>query len=360
MAIAVFYGGRSCEHDVSVVTGVQTLANFKTEGYVPVYIDRNGRWLVPDEWRILSAYRGEIKGKRCFVKPRDRMLYIGRGRKYKRIDAAIICCHGAGGEDGELQGVLQSAGIPYTGGGIAASAVGLDKRLSRRAFAAAGLSVVEGITAERSEYENSLRALIERAAALTYPLIVKPASTGSSIGVSRANDGKELIKALNLAFEWDDAVVIERALSDFIELNCAVLGGAGRVPEPSEVEMPARLSEILSYADKYERGGLSGKGGRSFPADIPSELRAQVRSCAAAAFNAVNASGVARVDFLYDKASGTLFVNEINTVPGSLALYLIGDARQTLATLVDIAKAEYDRREARSYRYESRIIHGKQ
>lgn len=326
MVVAVFYGGRSCEHDVSIITGIQAAKTLTGHEVVPVYINRKGGWIVPKKYDEIEAYKkGEVVGKSAFMKPDDAYLYIGRGRRFKKIDVALLCVHGLNGEDGTLQGLLKLSGVPFTGSGVGASAAGLNKGLMKRLFSAAGLPVLPFIEAERDEYENALTALIDRAKVLGFPLIVKPTNLGSSIGISVAHDFRELITALNVAFEWDNAVVVERALADFTELNCAVIGRGRRLAE-SEIERPLGAGEILSYADKYERGGFKGaESGRRFPADIPEELREQVRAYAARAFSALGASGIARVDFLLDNASGELYVNEINTIPGSLALYLFPD-----------------------------------
>ncbi len=358
MAIVVFYGGKSCEHDVSVITGVQALHLLDGEHAIAVYIDRNGKWLVPKTWQSVSQYRGEVKGRSAYVRSGEPWLYVGKGKRLAKIDVAVLCCHGAYGEDGCLQGILQSADVPYVGSGVAASAIGLDKRLSKRAFAGAGLRLLPYLEVERNEYENELRQLIKRASVLGYPLIVKPSSCGSSIGIRLARNAKQLITALGVAFQWDDYVVIEQALENFTEYNCGVIG-AGNNLRASEVEKPAKLDEILTYADKYERGGLSGKGARAFPADISVELSTEIKEKAVAAATAIGASGIARVDFLFDEEEGKLYINEINTLPGSLALYLFDDKKAALDEIISVAKKAANARNSLSYKYESGIIRGK-
>lgn len=323
MKVAVFFGGKSVEHDVSVITGIMAMNLLSSGGHevIPVYITREGEWTLRRE-RDARAYRGEVRAKRLFVRPNDPSIYAGRGRRYATPDVALLCVHGAGGEDGGLPAILESAGIAYTGSGICASAAGLNKRVSKALFAAAGLNVLPYVAVTRREYENELAAVIERIRALGGEVIVKPASLGSSIGVSRAADGRGIIAALALAFTFDGCAVVERALDGFIELNCAVLSD-GRTAEVSEVERPLRPGEFLTFSDKYEGGAFSGgERGREFPAGIPAELRDEVRRGALEAYRAIGAEGAARVDFLYDPAEQKLYVNEINTVPGSLALYL--------------------------------------
>ena len=392
MIVAVFYGGRSCEHDVSVITGVQAAGLLHGHEVIPVYVDRDGKWLFVKDYDDLRAYsKGTVKGKPVFLKPGDPYLYIGRGKRFIKPDVALLCNHGAGGEDGTLQGALQLSGIAYTGSGVAGSAAGMDKRMSKRLFALAGLPVVNYIEADRYRYENELKSLVGEAKALGYPLIVKPASLGSSIGVRIVQNGKEFISALNVAFEWDNAVIAEKALEDFTELNCAVVGGNGKFAV-SEPEKPFSSGGFLSYRDKYEGGGFKGEGsGRQFPANIDGKLRAQVRLNAAKAFKSVAAGGIARVDFLYDNAQGNLYVNEINTIPGSLALYLFphglsfesmsslvesdgapvkteesagptkfgGGSADVLNELLRLAVSERDARESLKYRFVSPAAHGK-
>lgn len=392
MTVAVFYGGKSCEHDVSIVTGVQTAKLLEEFDVVPVYIDRGGKWNYVKRYDDVAAYRkGRIKCKKVFMKPGDDALYLNGGRRFKKIDVAVLCTHGAGGEDGALQGFLQLCGVAYTGSGIAASAIGMDKILAKKMFAAAGLKVTDYFIVKRHEYENALLGVVEKAKAAGYPLMIKPACLGSSIGIGKACNAKEFITALNAAFEWDNTVIAEKALDDFTELNCAVLKD-GENYFVSEAERPLSADGFLSYADKYERGGLKGAGGRIFPADIDTELRKEVRESAVKAFDAVGASGIARVDFLFDNNEKQLYVNEINTIPGSLALYLFpsgpanaaqapdaneknensgkdkgsfGGAKygegnvDALKMLISVAVKERDARERLRYKYESPVLRAK-
>lgn len=377
MVVAVFFGGRSCEHDVSVITGLQAIKLLHGYDVVPVYIDREGKWMLPATLDP-AAYRGRVKGRPLYLRPGDPYLYAGRGRRWKKADVALLCVHGAGGEDGCLQGILESSGVAYTGSGVGASAIGMDKRASKKMFAFAGLNVVEYTEAERAEYESGLLGIIARADEIGRDVIVKPASLGSSIGISLASDHRALIAALSVAFAWDNAVVIERALKDYIELNCAVyLDGEKTVV--SKPERPLGRDAFLSFADKYERGAFGGGQTRQFPADISPELTDEVQKSARVAYEAVGASGIARVDFLYDGAEKKLYVNEINTVPGSLALYLFPDENEDmgaeksakscakfgsgsaklLSVLLDAAIKEKRKREKPSYRYDGNVMRRK-
>ncbi|MBQ8882842.1 MAG: D-alanine--D-alanine ligase [Clostridia bacterium] len=323
MKIAVFYGGKSCEHGVSIITGVSVLSTLSADGVevYAIYIDKGGRWWNVKNYAQISAYSdGTLKKKRASIFAGENCIYIGK--KQVKIDCAVICAHGAYGEDGCLQGILQSSFIPYTGSGVLGSAVGMDKAQSKTAFLSSGLAVVDGITVDRYEWENGVIELLQKAKGLGYPLVVKPRSLGSSIGVGVAHDGKELLTALGTAFCWDNGVIIEKMVQNAVEFNCAVLFD-GENYITSEVERPMTSDEILTFADKYERGGFKGEGLRQFPAVISAKLKEEIQNNAVKAFKAVGCDGIARVDFLFNGEN--LFVNEINTIPGSLALYLFPD-----------------------------------
>ena len=321
MKIAVFYGGKSCEHNVSVVTGVGVCSSLALDGeeIYPIYIDFDGRWWFVKNYSNLSSY-GDIK--KLKVKPAHLVAgqkYLMVGRKKVQIDCAVLCLHGAYGEDGCIQGALSLSFIPYTGSGVLGSALGLDKAYCKLAFAQNGLPVVDYFTVGKNEWKSERKAVEISAQNLGYPLVVKPRNLGSSIGVSVANNHEELGSALDLAFNWDSGAVVEKRVENLTEYNCAVIFD-GKNYEPSEIEKPLALDEILSFADKYERGGFKGVGGRQFPALIDEELKLKIQNYAIAACKSVMAEGIVRVDFLFNGQD--LFVNEINTIPGSLALYL--------------------------------------
>ncbi|MDR0425646.1 MAG: D-alanine--D-alanine ligase [Clostridiales bacterium] len=359
MNIAVIYGGKSCEHNISVITGVQVLNAVKGHNVVPIYIDNRGIWHTGKNLGDINNYkqRGRLKTRRVYLKPGDGYLYAERHKRLAAIDCAVLCNHGAGGEDGSLQGLLQLCGIPYTGSGVAASACGMDKALMKKLFKADRLPVVPYAAVTREAFDADIKAVFARLKKLGYPVIVKPASGGSSIGIGMAHDGKELLNALHVAFMWDNTVVAERALTDFVELNCAVLGDRETVIT-SEVEQPVGWSEFLSFADKYEKSKFkSENGGRLMPAAVPDETRAAVREAAERAFRSVGAAGVARVDFMLDRAADKLYVNEINTIPGSLAHYLFSfdgmDFSALLDRLIGLAVKEKERQDRLQFVYTS-------
>ncbi len=348
MTVAVIFGGKSCEHNVSIVTGVQTLGEIPSgHKAVPVYIDESGVWHTGKEYCSMETYRdrkNSYPGKEVHLRPASPYLYAKNGKKLYKIDCCVICAHGVNGEDGSLQGLLQLSGIAYTGSKVAASAAGMDKDMMKRLFAAAELPCVPYVLLSGDEYVNdSYSALGKIKNTLTFPMIVKPSRAGSSIGIGIAHDYNELFGAVRVALEWDTEVIIEKALTDFEEYNCAVLCG-----KPSEVEKPVGWKEFLTYEDKYL--SKSESVGREFPAAIDDGLRDRIKEYAVRAYNAVGAEGVARVDFMY--ADGELYVNEINTVPGSLAAYFYdGGTSEVVEKMLDAAVKTHNARRRLKYVY---------
>ena len=334
--IAVFFGGRSCEHDISIITGLQAMSACKKK-CVGVYIDGDGVWWAAECFDSVSAVRNNrFDGKKVHLRPDDSYLYHKNKRLYK-VDAALLCMHGILGEDGSLQGLLEMCGIPYTGSGVMASSVGMNKIKSKETFIAAGLNVLPFVTTTRLEYNKDKTAVIKKAEALVYPVIVKPCNLGSSIGISVANDRPSLLSALDIAFEWDDVLIIEKALVDFTEVNCAVLGDSyDDEVTVSDTEQPVGWKSFLTFSDKYSGDVKSTR--HKIPAAVGEEKNEIIQALAERAFRAVGCSGVARIDFMVKGED--IYVNEINTIPGSLASPLF--ARQMpfsglIEKLIDIA-----------------------
>lgn len=348
MNVDVFFGGRSCEHNVSVVTGVQAMAEFPSEHKaIPVYIDEKGVWHTGKEYTDIAFYAEPKKsypGKEVHLRPSSPYLYAKNGKKLHKLDCCLLCNHGLYGEDGCLQGLMELSGIPYTGSGVLASSVGMDKSVMKKLFAQAGLPVLPYVTVTAREYVQDSYSALERIKEnLRYPLIVKPCNLGSSIGIAIARDVNGLYTAIRTALEWDGSAVIENALEEFEEFNCSVLCG-----EASEVEKPVGWKDFLTYEDKYL--SKSDSIGREFPANISDELRGKIRDAALAAARAVGADGVSRVDFLYK--DGELYVNEINTIPGSLSGYFWdGGTARVIAQIIERAKERHAAKKRLKYAY---------
>lgn len=369
LRVGVIFGGRSPEHDISIITAQQVIAALDVEKYevVPIYITKDGSWYTGSKLMRLDTFTNETLDTRklvpVFIAPglqarifsRSRILRWYQGAVPLYMDVAFPAVHGPFGEDGTLQGLLELANIPYIGSGVVGSAVGMDKLVMKAVFKGQGLPILPYLGFSRSQWERSRESAIKEIAdTLPYPVFVKPANLGSSIAVSKAKDRQSLIEALTLAANYDRRLVVEKGLDDPIEVNCAVMGNEDLKVSPCE--QPIRHHDFLSFEDKYIHGGKSGgmKGAdRLIPAPLAPELTVQIQNFAMKAFKACDCRGVARIDFLMDKDNGDVFINEINTIPGSLASYLwqhAGIDFTTLCdTLIDLAMENFREKERTTY-----------
>lgn len=358
MIVGVFFGGKSCEHNISVVTGMQVVKAVSVSNRaVPIFVDNEGVWWTGKELGELSTYKNleKTKKQKVYLMPGSRTLYTEGGKKHFTLDCAFLCMHGFGGEDGAIQGLLTLCGVPFTGSGITASALCMDKTYTKKVLRECGISSVDYAVATKKEFEKSEDDTIKNIKkTLRYPLIVKPTKTGSSIGVMLANDDNGLLEALKGAFKWDNTAIVELALTDFTEFNCAVVDGDDDLIA-SEIEKPIGWKNFLSYSDKYFVKG--GGSGRIFPADIDSELTNAIKTLAKKSYKALSCSGVARVDFLLKDEN--LYVNEINTIPGAMANYLfsVGENKMDFAELcvraIKVARQNKSEQDSISYVYKS-------
>lgn len=341
--VAVFFGGRSVEHEVSVISGLQAYAALDREKYfpVPVYQAKDGAFYVGKALSDIKNYR-DIKtllksASRVDIIAENGSFYLRkRGALRKnlyRIDVAFPVFHGTNGEDGAFQGLMEQLGLPYVGCGVTASAAGMDKYLMKAAFAYAGVPCLPCVKLTRADYYKDVENTVASAEKnIGYPMIVKPFNLGSSVGIGKATDKDTLKAALENVYQYTSAALCERCIEDLREINCSVLGDEENAL-PSVCEEPRGAKDFLSYADKYQ-GGSKGKTGgakasggmsslsRVIPAPISQELTEKAQKTAVAAFRALGCEGVSRVDLMIDGKTGELFVNEINTIPGSLSFYL--------------------------------------
>jgi D-alanine-D-alanine ligase len=355
--VGVAFGGRSVEHDVSILTGLQALSVLEERhAPIPIYISRSGRWYTGDTLRELSTYQhdgGDPDAEEVhFDLHNGRLLRAssggptllrgrrsgGRGRESIELDVVVLATHGTQGEDGCLQGALELARLPYVGPPVGAAAAAMDKTTTKAILAQAGLPVLEHLALRRAEWEGDRSEVLARAgAAFDLPVYVKPASLGSSVGVSRCATHAELSNALELVFELDRMCLIEPAVEGGVEVNCAVIGRPGLPPRASLCEQPVAAESFLSFEDKY-MGGAKNEGmkgaQRLIPAPISDALTAEVKELAAKAFTTFSCAGVTRVDFLID-ANERVYINELNTIPGSFSFYLWEPAGLPFADLMD-------------------------
>lgn len=336
--MGVIFGGRSVEHDVSVVTGQQIMRAFPAEKYevVPLYIDRAGRWFTGEPLTEIKTFQEDVRNvpgvlpvvlspdvrhHGLIVNPLPSGLFAKP--EARRLDVVFPAIHGSHGEDGTLQGLFELADLPYAGCGVLASALANDKWLSKQILKQNGVPVVDGLCFTRRQWEENPDAILEQIkAAYTWPVFIKPATLGSSIGIGRADNDALLRASIDVAANLDRRFLIEPAILGCVEINCSVLGD-DRNLRASALEQPLSWEEFLTYEEKYLRGGEGMKSAdRIIPAPLTPELTERIQAIAKAAFAAVDGRGIARIDFLVRPEQGEVFLNEINTLPGSLSFYL--------------------------------------
>ena len=392
LRVAVLFGGPSVEHDVSIISAQQLMAVMEPRHEpIPVYLARDGRWWTGDALREIGSFGRDVPAgaEPCELRlGRDGAPFAipgssrFKGDRDLQVDAAINSIHGTGGEDGSLLGALELSGVPYVGGGVAAAAVAMDKRLGKLVFREAGVEVCPHTVLHRDEWSRDRATALQRAAEQGIPCYVKPVSLGSSIGVARVTDPAELEEALELAFELDLTALVEPALDDHVEVNVAILGSRTTGLRASEVEQPVRDAEAaLSFEDKYLRS--AGKGGESkgatsgakeggsegmasadriIPAPISGAAAEAVVDAAKRAHLGLGFFGVVRYDFFLKDTEGApeVVLNEANTVPGSFAFYLFEPAGlpfpELADALLDVAFAEAAERRATTRTFESVLI----
>lgn len=341
--VAVMFGGKSVEHEISVISALQAAEHLDRNKYeiIPIYISKQGKMYTGEQIGKIEAYKNinELlkKSRQIILTNEDGKVVMVDypvkfhfGKKNNMvIDVVLPVVHGTNVEDGTLQGYLKTLGVPFAGCDVLASAVGMDKHVMKLVFRDAGIPVLDSKCFLKTDFiDNEEKVISAIEAAFSYPVIVKPVNLGSSVGISKANNQAELTESLDLAFQFAATVLVERAITNLREINCAVLGDIYEA-EASECEEPLNATDILSYEDKYLAGGKS-KGGskgmaslsRKIPADISHEQRELIRGMAVKAFQAIGGNGVARIDFMIDTTDNTVYLNEINTIPGSLAFYL--------------------------------------
>ena len=381
LQIGVFYGSRTCEHDVSIISAVQLMRAADKEKYdiIPVYISKQGEWFTGEALLDMSTYTPFDPGKKGVVRVNPDITagshaltriehgkgLLGKDREVvvARLDCAIPVFHGMHGEDGTVQGLLELCNLPYSSSCVGASAIGMDKVYMKQFFRGAGFPILPDCWFLRRAWEKDrAQVMNEIEVKLPYPVFVKPASLGSSIGVSRANDRKELEEALELAFDFDRKVLVEKGLNKPLELNCSVLGYNGE-SKASEIEMPVTGGDLLTYLDKYgATGGSKGMASlkRVLPAPIEPELRDKIQKLSVEIFNNMDCKGVVRIDYMYDATSDEIYITEINTLPGSMAFYLWEATgmpyREMIDHLVEFAMEAQREKDDSNYAYASNIL----
>lgn len=387
--VGVLFGGKSVEHEVSIISALQACQSFDREKYdiLPIYMTRDNTFYIGEEVGKIEAYR---EGIPALLKKSQQVRLIGEGgqlllercpaKKFgnsilDRVDLIFPIVHGTNVEDGALQGYLKTLGVPFVGCDVLASAVGMDKYVMKTVWAASGLPVLPCLRIDHKRYLSGSEAFLDRVEGkIGYPVIVKPVNLGSSVGIRKAENRQELSDALDYAFQFASRVLVERAVQNLKEINCSVLGDYEKA-EASECEEPVSHDRILTYDEKYLGGGKQGgaKSGesegmaslsRKIPADITPEEREKIRTLAVEAYQALDCCGLSRIDFMMDSATRQIWLNEINTIPGSLAFYLwepVGvPYKEVLSRMIDLAfKRERENGEI-TYSFDTNILAGAQ
>ncbi|MGN0773985.1 MAG: D-alanine--D-alanine ligase family protein [Candidatus Ventricola sp.] len=361
--IAVIFGSRSCEHDVSIISALQLIEAAKTAGFTvtPVYISREGLWYTGEALTSIETFRefnpmgkgitrvnldvSANAGDLWAWPPQRAGLFAKVPAPIAHIDAAIPVLHGLHGEDGTVQGLLEMANIPYASSGVLGSAVGMDKIAMKQMLRGAGFPVLDFVWFTRDQLKNEREAIVERIEReIKYPAFVKPAALGSSIGVSKAANREELEKAIDLAASYDRRILVEVGINNPVEINCAALGYGEEVrTSVCEMPVPSTGDKFLNFFEKYLRNagtkGESSRGMKSLsrvvPAPIGEELTERIQRMTREIFKLLDCRGTVRIDFILDE-NDVLYVNEPNTIPGSLAFYLWQECGVSFAQLVEI------------------------
>ena len=376
--VALIFGGCTPEHEVSIVTAHQVcLALQENHHVVPIYVTKNGEWLTGDALRDLSTFtNGTLPHASDFDKvavefhPEPKFVINAKhwlGQKVRKrtvlpIDVVFPAIHGMHGEDGTLQGVLELMNLPYVGAGVIGSAVGMDKIMMKAVLNENELPILPYVWWTQQAWETRRDEIIKDIeTTLTYPLFVKPAMGGSSIGVSHVKNQTELVSAAEVAGHYSRRILVEKAVENPVEINCAVMGT--EEPIASVCEQPITQANFLSFDDKYihQEEASSGMAGadRKIPAPISEELSLYIKGLATRTFQVLDCAGVARIDFLVD-VDQNVYVNEINTIPGSYSYYLWVhqgiEFPQLVSELIDLALTVHVQKNSLTYTYTTNLL----
>lgn len=337
--IGVFFGGRSTEHEISVISASQAMHAINRDRFdvTPIYITKQGEWYSGDALLDVANYRHIdtllSKCEKVYMRPVYGDYNVYKVKKpffgsdvFAKLDVVIPVLHGSNGEDGIFEGVLETIGIPYAGCNTISSANGMDKITMKMILQANDIPVVDYVWMTDKEWfakRDDIIAKIENK--IGYPVIVKPANLGSSVGISRAKDREELIEAIATAEKYSTRIIVEDMVENLQEINCSVLGDCDEY-QMSVLEEPIKTGDFLSYEDKYMGGSKGAKGMQAsqkrIPAELPHDETERIKFLAGETFRVLSCHGVSRVDVIVDAKTRDIYVNEINTIPGSLSFYL--------------------------------------
>lgn len=376
--IVVAFGGVSPEHEVSVLTAMQVVASLESTSYqvLPLYITKAGRWLTGEALLELENFSNLDKVKEqataCTFSHNDlgepvlleteKKGFFSSPRRFP-IHAVIPAFHGSEGENGAFQGTCAMYNIPFAGSGVFASSLGMDKVKAKELCRAHDISVVDDFDFYESEWEQDMQYVLDQAADIGYPVVLKPVTLGSSIGVAKADNDQELTEAVESSFRYDNNLMVEKAVTPLMEINCSVLGTPEKM-KTSVCERPLGKKDTLSFEDKYQSddGGQKGMASadRVIPADISESLTDHIQSLSRQVFKVFRAGGVARLDFLVNADTQKVYFNEINTIPGSFSFYLWEKSgmnmQQLMLHLIEVAIDQHQKKTGRIRSYDTNLL----
>lgn len=377
--LGVIFGGETVEHEVSIISALQAIKNLNKEKYeiIPIYISKERIWYTGHILLNMETYK-DLDNTSKYLKQvslykKRNKFYLGCTTGFFRkeiseIDIMFPIVHGNNVEDGSLVGYLETIGVPYVGSNVLASAIGQDKVVMKQVMSSANIPVVEYTWFYDNEYLENKDEILSKIKKMSYPVVVKPASLGSSVGITYVKDSKSIESAIEEAISYDTKIIIEKAVDNLIEVNASVLGNY-EYQKVSELEEVMGSDEILSFEDKYlsnskTKGYSKGMASvsRIIPARISKNLTEEIKETSKNVFKLLNMSGVCRIDYLIDSKTKKFYVNEPNTIPGSLAFYLWKENhieyKELLDEMISISIKNYKKRHKKIMSFDSNILSG--
>lgn len=376
--VGVLFGGVSVEHEISIISAVQAMQSMDTNKYeiIPIYMAKDRTWYTGKMLMDVEVYKDFEDLKKYATKinliNKEGKFCLQSTGLFKRvvdeIDIAFPIVHGANVEDGTLQGYLDTIGVPYVGSSVLGSALGQDKVVMKQIFEAVGLPIVPYLWFYDDEYLNEGDEITKKVKKLGYPVIVKPATLGSSVGITVVKCEDDLEMAIMDAITYDNKIVVEKLVENMTEVNCSVLGDY-KYQQTSVLEEVMSTDEFLTYKDKYISGGKGKTGAkgmvatdRIIPARLTEEMAEEVRELSKKVFKVLNLSGICRIDYLIDKKKNKVYINEPNTIPGSLSFYLWEPIDKEYNELLDedinIAIKRFKEKSKKVYSFETNVLSG--
>ena len=370
LKVGFIYGGISTEHEISIISAIQAINNMDLDKYdvVPIYLSKNGVFYTGKYLLNIDNYKDlNLIAKKCkevsIIKKNNEFALLSVNFPHKvltNIDIFFPVVHGYNVEDGSIAGFLETIGAPYAESDLYASSIGQDKVIQKMVFKENEINIVPYTYFYENEYLANENEIIAKINELAYPVIVKPARLGSSVGISIANNETSLKEAINDALKYDEKIIVEKVIENLKELNCSVLGDKD-LYKPSLIEEVSAKDNILSYEDKYISGGKSkgmASASRKVPADISKKLTKEIENMSIKACKALNTSGIVRIDYLYDTKNEKIYLNEINIIPGSLSFYLWKNMKykELLANIIELGIKKYKNKSRKQTSFKTNVL----